>query len=62
MSYIPCTANCEFQKDGLCELNYTTVVGVSGGANACIHYIPKCRAVRNAQWHAVHPQYSLRDV
>ncbi len=57
MSYIPCSANCTFQSDGLCSLNYATVVGMPG-TNACLHYIPRSAALRNAQWHAAPRRYS----
>lgn len=61
MSYIPCSADCTFQKEGLCDLKYATVVGMpSPQSNACIHYIPRSGALRNARWHEAPPQYSAQ--
>ena len=59
MSFIPCSANCTFQTDGLCGLNYATVVGMPSN-NACLHYIPRSAVLKGAQWHAAPPRYSAQ--
>jgi len=62
MSYIPCSASCVFQKEGLCELKYATVLGMpSSSGNACLHYIPRYKMLRDAQWHATPPRYSAPE-
>lgn len=59
MSFIPCSANCVFQSEGQCTLQYTTVIGrVSVPRSECLHYIPRNAALRNVRWHAAPPQYS----
>ena len=59
MSFIPCSANCVFQSDGSCSLQYATVIGrVSAPRSECLHYIPRSAAIRNAQWHAAPRRYS----
>ena len=62
MSFIPCSANCVFQNDGACALQYATVIGrADRGGNDCLHYIPRNAALRNAQWHAAPPRYSVPE-
>ena len=56
MNLIPCSENCAFQNDGLCSLESTSGT-VNPQSNACIHYLPRPAAVRNAQWHEVPPRY-----
>ena len=68
MSYIPCSANCRFQNEGLCGLNYASAVSAIGAANAadaqkndngCLHYVPRNSVLKSAQFHGEHPQYSI---
>jgi len=60
MSYIPCNADCTFQNDGLCNLNYATVVGMPSN-NVCLHYIPRSGTLRHARWHEAPPRYSAPE-
>ena len=64
MSYIPCSANCKYQNDGLCELQYaaaTASIGAQGGDNGCLHYIPRNSVLKSAQFHAAHQRYSIPE-
>ena len=60
MSYIPCSANCRYQNDGLCALNHAAAAGAydaaTGSANGCLHYVPRSSVLRNAQFHEARPQ------
>lgn len=59
MNYIPCSADCAYQSEGLCGLEYAAAVGMAAPRhNACVHYIPRSAALRNARWHEAPPQYS----
>ncbi len=40
MSFIACTSNCKYQKDGSCSLEKAGVNGTVSDSS-CIHYIPK---------------------
>lgn len=63
MSYIPCSANCRYQNDGLCALNHAAAAGAcdaaTGGASGCLHYVPRSSVLRGAQFHAAPPQDSI---
>lgn len=63
MSYIPCSANCRFQNDGLCSLNYASAVGGTGAQqsndNGCLHYVPRNSVLKSAQFHGAHQRYSI---
>ena len=65
MSYIPCSAHCKFQNDGLCDLNYATGVGASNAAgsndNGCLHYVPRNSVLKSAQYHGAHQRYSIPE-
>ena len=67
MSYIPCSANCRFQNEGLCGLNYASAVGVAGAAderkndNGCLHYVPRNSVLKSAQFHGEHQRYSIPE-
>ena len=65
MSYIPCSANCKFQNDGLCGLNYASAVGVSGGSgsndNGCLHYVPRNSVLKSVQFHEARQRYSIPE-
>ncbi len=47
MSFIPCTSNCTYQKDGVCTLENTFYNGPSFDSG-CIHYVPKPHDKYNA--------------
>ncbi len=63
MSYIPCSANCRFQNDGLCSLNYASAVGGTDAQqnndNGCLHYVPRNSVLKSAQFHGAHQRYSI---
>ncbi len=40
MSFIPCTSNCKYQKDGVCTLEIAFFSSEMCEAD-CIHYVPK---------------------
>jgi|GEM_PF-2012346 len=63
MSYIPCSANCRYQKDGLCDLNYAGAVSAANGSNdnGCLHYVPRNSVLRSAQFHGAHRRYSIPE-
>jgi hypothetical protein len=42
MSYIACTSDCVYQKDGVCTLERAASVNsLTSKGNACVHYIKK---------------------
>ena len=64
MSYIPCSANCRFQNDGLCGLNYASATAVAGtpaqkSDNGCLHSVPRNSVLKSAQFHGEHQRYSI---
>lgn len=68
MSYIPCSANCRFQNEGLCGLSYASAVSSTSAAdtagtqkndNGCLHYVPRNSVLRSAQFHGEHQRYSI---
>ena len=65
MSYIPCSANCRFQSDGLCGLNYASATAAAGASdarkndNGCLHYVPRNSVLKSAQFHGEHQRYSI---
>ena len=62
MSYIPCSADCTYQNDGLCSLNYAAATGSTSGGrndNGCLHYIPRNSVLKSAQYHGEHQRYSI---
>lgn len=67
MSYIPCSANCRFQNEGLCGLNYASAVGAVDAAdtqkndNGCLHYVPRNSVLKSAQFHGEHQRYSIPE-
>ena len=67
MSYIPCSANCRYQNDGLCGLNYASAAGMAGAAdalkndNGCLHYVPRNSVLKSAQFHGEHQRYSIPE-
>ena len=67
MSYIPCSANCRFQNEGLCGLNYASAAGTADAANAqsndngCLHYVPRNSVLKSAQFHGEHQRYSIPE-
>ena len=64
MTYIPCSANCMFQNDGLCNLNYATVAGAQNAFsndNGCLHYVPRNSVLKSAQFHGEHQRYSIPE-
>ena len=63
MSYIPCSANCAYQNDGLCSLNYAAAMGSAGGSNdnGCLHYVPRNSVLKSAQYHGAHQRYSIPE-
>lgn len=67
MSYIPCSANCRFQNEGLCGLNYASAVGAADVAdaqkndNGCLHYVPRNSVLKSAQFHGEHQRYSIPE-
>ena len=52
MSYIPCSANCRYQSDGLCALDHAGAAGAAGTDGGCLHFVPCGGALRNARFHA----------
>ena len=40
MSFIPCTSECKYQKDGVCTLEIALFSRTSREVD-CIHYVPK---------------------
>ncbi len=40
MSFIPCTSNCKYQKEGVCTLEIALFSRNPCEAD-CIHYVPK---------------------
>ena len=56
MSYIPCSANCRYQNDGLCALDHAGAAGMAADGG-CVHFVPSSGALRNARFHAAPPQY-----
>ena len=64
MSYIPCSANCTYQIDGLCSLDHTTAFDASVNRsrdNDCLHYIPRNSVLKSAQFHGAHQRYSIPE-
>lgn len=61
MSYIPCSANCRYQSDGLCGLQHAGSAGVCGERRGCLYYVPRITALRNARFHEAHPQYWIPE-
>lgn len=63
MSYIPCSANCRYQKDGLCDLAYAGAVSAANGSNdnGCLHYVPRNSVLKSAQFHGEHQRYSIPE-
>lgn len=66
MSYIPCSANCKFQNDGLCGLNHAGAVSAAGAQNGsndngCLHYVPRSSVLKSAQFHGAHQRYSIPE-
>ncbi len=63
MSYIPCSANCKYQNDGLCSLNHAGAAGVqnSSNDNGCLHYVPRNSVLKSAQFHGAHQRYSIPE-
>ena len=67
MSYIPCSANCRFQNDGLCGLNYASATAAAGmpdarnSDNGCLHYVPRNSVLKSAQFHGEHQRYSIPE-
>ncbi len=60
MSYIPCSANCAYQNDGLCGLNYAAgASNAHSNDNGCLHYVPRNSVLKNAQFHGAHQRYSI---
>lgn len=69
MSYIPCSANCRFQNEGLCGLNYASAAGTAASMaatsdaqkndNGCLHYVPRNSVLKSAQFHGEHQRYSI---
>ena len=63
MSYIPCSANCRYQSDGLRALNHAAAAGAydatTGSANGCLYYVPRSSVLRGAQFHEAPPLYSI---
>ena len=59
MSYIPCSANCRYQNDGLCGLDHAGAAGAADVNGGCLHYVPNSSVLRNAQFHGAHPRYSI---
>ncbi len=58
MSYIPCSANCRYQIDGLCILDHAGAAGIANGNSSCLHFIPNSNVLRNAQFHGAPLRYS----
>ena len=56
MSYIPCSANCRYQAEGLCTLQHAGAAGASGERRGCLYFVPRSAALRNARLHEAHPQ------
>lgn len=65
MSYIPCSANCRYQNDGLCSLNHASAVGATNVQsvydNGCLHYVPRNSVLKSAQYHGAHQRYSVPE-
>ncbi len=64
MSYIPCSANCKFQNDGLCSLNHAGAAGATNSVsndNGCLHYVPRSSVLKSAQFHGAHQRYSISE-
>ena len=64
MSYIPCSANCRFQNEGLCGLNYASAAGAADAQsndNGCLHYVPRNSVLKSAQFHGEHQRYSIPE-
>ena len=65
MNYIPCSADCFYQDDGLCGLNYAASTNAQIGAtnlrNGCIHYIPRARTLKAVQSHGALHRYSAQE-
>lgn len=40
MSYIACTSDCKYQKEGSCSLEKAGLNGTASDSS-CIHYVPK---------------------
>ena len=37
---IPCTSDCIYQSDGLCNLDSAAAAGFPSLGGACVHFIP----------------------
>ena len=61
MSYIPCSANCRYQSDGLCSLDHAGAAGAADAEGGCLHFVPASGALRNARFHAAPPRYSTPE-
>ena len=65
MSYIPCSANCCYQYDGLCSLNHAAGISATGAAshvcNGCLHYVPRNGTLKGARFHEAPQQYSIPE-
>lgn len=65
MGYIPCSANCKYQNDGLCGLNHAGAVGATNARgsndNGCLHYVPRNSVLKSAQFHGAHQRYSIPE-
>lgn len=64
MSYIPCSADCVFQNDGLCGMIYAGTAGASNAHsndNGCLHYVPRNSVLKSAQFHGAHQRYSIPE-
>lgn len=61
MSYIPCSANCRYQNDGLCSLNHAAAAtnAATDNDNGCLHYVPRNSVLKSAQFHGAHQRYSI---
>ncbi len=63
MSYIPCSANCRYQNDGLCSLNQASSAAYNAADdnNGCLHYVPRNSVLKSAQFHGAHQRYSIPE-
>ena len=65
MSYIPCSADCRYQNDGLCSLDQIGVGAYNAVSkdndNGCLHYVPRNSVLKSAQFHGAHQRYSIPE-